>query len=84
MESAIKYVEAINGIDTRIVAYVSHVLAALVHEQLHLNKFIQVVWVYDEVKITFKQNKLYCNLGTASCTHYCTTNTEENLCIVEK
>ena len=45
-KGAIKCIKVINGVDTCTVAFVPHVIAKLEHAQAHLNKFVQVVELY--------------------------------------
>eukprot|EP00977_Amphora_coffeiformis_P013799 scaffold3718_cov131-Amphora_coffeaeformis.AAC.1 len=66
IEEAVKCVKVEDGKDSCTVVYVPWVIAKLPVVQDHLNKFVQVVQLYDYSCSKYKKEKLYKNCGMAS------------------
>ena len=65
-EPAIKCVKVIDGLDTCTVAFVPRVLMTLPKVQEHLNKFVQVVEIFEDSPDSYKQAKARSNYGVAT------------------
>ena len=65
-EEAVKCVKVVDSVDTCTVAYVPRVQARLAKVEGHINKFVQVVELYDGSANAYKQAKSTSNHGMAS------------------
>ena len=56
------------GVDTCTVAYVPRMMANQARVEEHINKFVMVMELYNDLPSTYKRSKSHQNLGMASVT----------------
>ena len=67
-EPAIACVLVDRGVDTCTVAYVPRMMANQARVKEHINKFVMVMELYNDLPSTYKRSKSHQNLGMASVT----------------